>query len=390
MTSAIVHLSVVNDSAQELVFQEQIESVVCAVALDNLTVEAATKDCLLLFYAHCGRFVSEKRYGQMFSGELERRVSVMLPHCYVTAKLDERTQQYLENVFLAPAPTEKAIRALWEKGKMVQKYCRKFLGDYAAGNNIEENYRICAGASPTLCTHIGTKQKKSGVYDDNDLLKQILKAYTLWKIDENKRKNVSDRMLKAGKNFTAQQTMELKESIIAEITPAYEIKKARWENEKLPAWWLSFILTGSPGKNFTSMRAEAVDGILPKSKEGRRYQRQQQEQETGIAGAKRDAVSAELKEDQSGDDFEETSMMFMRKRASLMELDGVEMQIRGCMRLIQLYETLKRTEDAEYLDALLRYEQLLKLQVFGKQSRTDPAPSTPSSISTMSICDTVI
>lgn len=48
----------------------------------------------------------------------------------------------------------------------------------------------------TICTHSGTKQKKSGVYDDNDVLKQILKVHTLLKIDENKRKNVSDRMLR--------------------------------------------------------------------------------------------------------------------------------------------------------------------------------------------------
>ena len=92
MTSAIVHLSVVNDSSQELVFQEQVESVVCAVALDNTTVEAATKDALLVFYNHCGRFVLEKRYGQMFSGELERRVSVLLPHFCVTARIDDRRQ----------------------------------------------------------------------------------------------------------------------------------------------------------------------------------------------------------------------------------------------------------------------------------------------------------
>lgn len=234
MTSAIVHLSVVNDSSQELVFQEQVESVVCAVALDNTTVEAATKDALLVFYNHCGRFVLEKRYGQMFSGELERRVSVLLPHFYVTARIDERTQEYLENVFLSKAPSEKVVRALWDKGKTVQKYCRKFLSDYATGNVF---YVGTVLRTLTIFTHSGTKQKKSGVYDDNDVLKQILKGHTLWKIDENKRKNVSDRMLKVGKNLTPQQTVEAKESIIAEITPAYEIKKARWENEKLPAWW---------------------------------------------------------------------------------------------------------------------------------------------------------
>ncbi len=61
----------------------------------------------------------EKRYGPMFSGELELRVSVLLPHCYVTARFDERTQEYLENAFLSKAPSGRVIKALWDKGKTV-------------------------------------------------------------------------------------------------------------------------------------------------------------------------------------------------------------------------------------------------------------------------------
>jgi hypothetical protein len=198
--------------------------------------------------SECKNFIVQNRYGVVFGDELVKRTAILSPTCWIPATLDVVTRGELLEEFSVETEVKKAQK-LFDTAKAVQtlsrgKYGKKYLDQ--------------------------KKAPRSGVYQDTDILSDILKHIVHDRINDNYKKAVHKEVKGAsGGVANEDELVDLKTSIEKDKLQFYEEKRAKWREEGIPDLWLAFILCGPPGLQLKALMAETTTAVHARGADGR-------------------------------------------------------------------------------------------------------------------------
>ena len=194
-------------------------------------------------YIRAGRFNIDFREDIIKRRDLLQDKITILP-------IDDAVKEKLLNVFSFP-PSDSDIDNTLSKFASCKTKCRNEWGaEYWKGIAVEH----------------------SGDYDDENLIKSILRKTIVDKIDDNLKKAASAAAVVQGKTTpapTKDQIAEFSKNYHRDKKEQYDLKKSKWQEDDLPNEFLAFVLGGKPGLKLTVFEV-GIEESVPKSKDARR------------------------------------------------------------------------------------------------------------------------
>ena len=219
---------------------EQMKVVIICIAGNAVTTGNADKDVKGLIYAEAHKYINNGRLLIDFRDQLEKRNELFEDWCGKLLKMDEEeVMKGLQDEFPVN-PSRAVIESYFKLFKEAQSDSKNEFGCIYKKLNVE----------------------KSGVYDDEAVIKHIIENSIHKRIDGNFYKAVNEvlgkfKKVAEGERAKTEEEVRVEQKRLENDKRAmYESKKANWKSESLPKGFLAFTLLGMPGRALTAMMAD--------------------------------------------------------------------------------------------------------------------------------------
>lgn len=161
-------------SSRQLVYVEALKAVFVALGGNQLTVDSATKETETLLYCNTVQWINNfSRANHIMSEDFSKRKH-LFRDWFDIEEFDDRMMTLLKKTFHIN-PSEAECRTTYNFWKTIKSDCRNEFG-----------------SSYSLQRAVQLKGYKSGNYNDDDIILNILEQHIIKSIDENFRKAMSN------------------------------------------------------------------------------------------------------------------------------------------------------------------------------------------------------
>ena len=248
-------------------YEELAFGLAVAIGLEAVTTGATVANPFLTVYNQAKLSMTERRLNVQLKDEFAKR-----QHSFKGLEIPNAFDESIHVAVLQKHFGEEAnVKNVAEVEKLAKKLKSYSRGEAGAAYSRERK-----------------KGNPSGTYNDEDLLKDILKAEHYGCIDANFEKWVSDKLVawkKDNPNADLGAKQDKQDKLHAEKKEHYASLKERHGERQTPVLYMLWTLCGQPGLDLTCLQAEASPSAEPKSAGQRRGLREQQEAPSAGAAA---------------------------------------------------------------------------------------------------------